>query len=101
MMARRPATAEPDMKAMAAVAAGWEPWVRRDPDLSRIDFPVLVVNGEFDEPHARMSRMRREGATVSTLILPGRTHISAMIDPIYRDRLVAFIDEADRRAAAR
>lgn len=69
-------------------------------DLTRITIPVLAINGEFDWPHAKTQRMSRELKNFSSVILPGKNHMSAMaiggpIPQRYVDTLVDFINAND------
>jgi len=64
-------------------------------DLSKIDFPVLAVNGEYDRPYAKTHRMWRELPNFTNVILPGKGHLSAVmadfIPQAYVDAMVRFI----------
>ncbi|MBR7620726.1 alpha/beta hydrolase [Phenylobacterium sp. 20VBR1] len=75
-------------------------------DLSRINFPVMAINGEYDRPNARTHRMARELADFTNLVLPGKGHLSAMMAGFIPDEYVegyaAFVarndpPEADRK----
>ena len=65
------------------------------------DEPVLAVNGEFDAPNAKTHRMQRELANFKSVVLPGKSHLTAVmagyIPPQYIESLVAFIDANDKR----
>ncbi|WP_084735472.1 alpha/beta fold hydrolase [Cystobacter ferrugineus] len=86
---------EPDMVAIEAVAAAWTIWWPQPINLTRIDFPVLAVNGEFDNPYSRTTRMTRELKQFENVILPQRSHLTAIVDPLHLQRLVTFIDAHD------
>ena len=64
-------------------------------DLSKIDFPVMAINGEYDRPNHRTHRMARELADFTNLVLPGKGHLTAMmagfIPQAYIDGYAAFI----------
>jgi pimeloyl-ACP methyl ester carboxylesterase len=64
-------------------------------DLTRIDFPVLAVNGEFDAPYSKTTRMQRELKEFRSVILPGKSHNTAIregfIPQLYIDTMVEFI----------
>jgi pimeloyl-ACP methyl ester carboxylesterase len=64
-------------------------------DLSKIDFPVLAVNGEYDRPYAKTHRMWRELDDFTNVVLPGHGHLSAVmpgfIPQRYIDSLADFI----------
>ena len=48
-------------------------------DLSKVDFPVLVVNGEYDRPIAKSHRLWRELNNFTNVVLPGKGHLSAVM----------------------
>lgn len=64
-------------------------------DLTKIDFPILSVVGEFDNPNARTHRLWREAKNYQRVILKNRGHLSSYIaglaPELYRDTLVDFI----------
>jgi pimeloyl-ACP methyl ester carboxylesterase len=64
-------------------------------DLTRINFPILAVVGEFDQPYARTHRLWREAPNFQRVILKNRGHLSSymagMTPELYRDSLVHFI----------
>jgi pimeloyl-ACP methyl ester carboxylesterase len=64
-------------------------------DLTRINFPILAVVGEFDQPYARTHRLWREAPNFQRVILKNRGHLSSymagMTPELYRDSLVRFI----------
>lgn len=64
-------------------------------DLTRIGFPVMAINGEYDRPNARTHRLARELADFTNLVLPGKGHLTAMmagfIPQAYIDGYAAFI----------
>jgi pimeloyl-ACP methyl ester carboxylesterase len=64
-------------------------------DLTKIAFPVMAINGEYDRPNARTHRMARELADFTNLVLPGKGHLTAMmagfIPQAYIDGYAAFI----------
>lgn len=68
-------------------------------DLTQIKIPVLAINGEFDRPNARTHRMQRELANFTSVVLAGKSHLSAIvagsIPPLYTDTLVEFINSND------
>jgi pimeloyl-ACP methyl ester carboxylesterase len=92
-----------DSEALAAVRAyPWKPGERTKIDLTRITIPVLAINGEFDSPNAKTHRMQRELVNFKSVILPGKSHLTAImagyIPPEYIQSLVAFIDANDKGA---
>jgi pimeloyl-ACP methyl ester carboxylesterase len=64
-------------------------------DLTKINFPILAVVGEFDQPYTRTHRLWREATNFQRVILRNRGHLSsymAGIAPeVYRDALTSFI----------
>jgi pimeloyl-ACP methyl ester carboxylesterase len=66
-------------------------------DLTKIKFPVMAVNGEFDRPIAKTHRLWRELDNFTNLVLPGKGHLSAVMEGLipqqyvdgYRDFIVA------------
>jgi pimeloyl-ACP methyl ester carboxylesterase len=70
-------------------------------DLTKIDFPVIAIIGEYDAPNARTTRMTRELKDFKLTVLPGKNHLSAIsagsMPPEYIDTLEAFIESNDRR----
>ena len=90
-----------DAEALAAVRAyPWKAGERSKIDLTRITIPVLAINGEFDNPHAKTQRMQRELAHFQSVVLPGKSHLTAImagyIPQEYIQSLVAFIEANDR-----
>lgn len=91
--------------AKAGVAAGATPVLSSQPtpaavprpplDLTRIDFPILAVVGEFDQPYTRTHRLWREAKNFHRVILKNRGHLSSymagLAPELYRDELTAFI----------
>ena len=63
---------------------------------------MLAINGEFDSPNAKTHRMQRELVNFKSVILPGKSHLTAImagyIPPEYIQSLVAFIDANDPKA---
>jgi pimeloyl-ACP methyl ester carboxylesterase len=89
-----------DAKALAAVRAyPWKPEERMQIDLTKIKLPVLAINGEFDRPNAKTHRMQRELANFKSVVLPGKSHLTAImagyIPKEYTEELVRFIDAND------
>ena len=90
-----------DDEALAAVRQyPWKPGERGAIDLTKIKIPVLAINGEFDGPNAKTHRMQRELADFTAVVLPGKSHLTAImagyIPQLYIDSLVEFIDANDR-----
>jgi len=68
-------------------------------DLTKITFPVMAVNGEFDRPIAKTHRMWRELGNFTNIVLPGKSHLTAIAAPYmpkeYLESVVRFIDAND------
>jgi pimeloyl-ACP methyl ester carboxylesterase len=90
-----------DDEALRAVRAyPWKPEQRMQIDLTKIKIPVLAINGEFDNPNAKTHRMQRELTNFKSVVLPGKSHLTAIMSGYmpkeYVDALVAFIDANDK-----
>lgn len=70
-------------------------------DLTKIAFPVMAVNGEFDRPIAKTHRLWRELTNFTNVVLPGKSHLTAIAAPYmpreYLESVVRFIDANDPR----
>jgi pimeloyl-ACP methyl ester carboxylesterase len=75
------------------------PRPRLEIDLTKVTIPVLAINGELDRPHAKTERMARELKNFKNVILPGKSHLTAIAAPYipkeYIESLAAFIDAND------
>jgi pimeloyl-ACP methyl ester carboxylesterase len=64
-------------------------------DLTKINFPILAVVGEFDQPYTRTHRLWREAKDFQRVILRNRGHLSSymagLAPELYRDALTKFI----------
>lgn len=101
--ASRKLGAHPDRDTEALAAVRQYPWKANERgtiDLAKIRIPVLAINGEFDGPNAKTHRMKRELANFSAVVLPGKSHLTAImagyIPQLYIDSLVKFINDNDR-----
>jgi len=70
-------------------------------DLTTLDIPILAVNGSFDNPYRKTHRLWREVKTFQNVILPGKTHLTAIAagaspSQQYIDAIAKFIDAYDR-----
>jgi len=71
-------------------------------DLTALSVPIIAINGAFDSPHAKTHRLWREANVFQNVILPGKTHLTAIavggpMPPQYADTLSRFIDTFDAR----
>jgi pimeloyl-ACP methyl ester carboxylesterase len=69
-------------------------------DLTRLNIPILAVNGSFDSPYGKTHRLWREARTFQNVILPERTHLTAIAagappSQQYIDAISKFIDMYD------
>lgn len=68
-------------------------------DLTKVEIPVLAINGEFDRPYSKTHRMWRELKDFRNVILPGKSHLTAIAYPYipkeYGESLSQFIDAND------
>jgi pimeloyl-ACP methyl ester carboxylesterase len=68
-------------------------------DLTKITFPVLSINGEFDRPLAKTVRMSRELRNFTNVVLPGKSHLTAIMAGYmpkeYLESVVKFINAND------
>lgn len=68
-------------------------------DLTTVTIPVLAINGEFDRPYGKTFRMWRELSDFTSVVLPGKSHLTAIVAPYmpkeYLESLVRFIDAND------
>lgn len=88
-----------DEQALTAVRGSWGNVDRSKLDLTKIQFPVLAINGEFDKPNQKTHRMQRELANFKSVILPGKSHLTAIMADYmpqeYITELTAFINKND------
>ncbi|MCH8333390.1 hypothetical protein IIC65_05605, partial [Candidatus Sumerlaeota bacterium] len=89
-----------DDDALAAVRAyPWSEGERGAIDLTKITIPVMAINGEFDGFHAKTHRMERELANFTNVMLPGKSHLSAIepgyIPDLYIEATVKFVNAND------
>jgi len=68
-------------------------------DLTKLNIPMLAINGEFDRPLAKTHRLWREARNFTSVILPGKSHLTAImagyIPKEYAESLVKFINAND------
>jgi pimeloyl-ACP methyl ester carboxylesterase/catechol 2,3-dioxygenase-like lactoylglutathione lyase family enzyme len=71
-------------------------------DLRALAIPIIGINGAYDSPYAKTHRFWREASVFQNVILPGKTHLTAVavggpMPPEYADAMSRFIDEFDAR----
>jgi pimeloyl-ACP methyl ester carboxylesterase len=71
-------------------------------DLTKLTIPILAVNGSYDNPYRKTHRLWREVQTFQNVILPGKTHLTAIAagappSQQYVDAIAKFIDQYDRK----
>jgi pimeloyl-ACP methyl ester carboxylesterase len=97
--AEKLASAPPAPRPAAAAPA---PGAARGPaiDLSKLNIPIIIINGEFDRARAKSVRAAREANDVTIVVLPGKQHLSAIVagsmPKEYLDSLVGFINTHDQ-----
>jgi pimeloyl-ACP methyl ester carboxylesterase len=69
-------------------------------ELSKLRIPIIAVNGAFDNPYSKTHRLWREAITFQNVILPGKTHLTAIavggpMPQQYIEATVKFIDSYD------
>jgi len=68
-------------------------------DLTKITFPVMAINGEFDRPLAKTVRLHRELRNFTNVVLPGKSHLTAIMAGYmpkeYLESVVKFINAND------
>jgi hypothetical protein len=70
-------------------------------ELTRLEIPILAVNGSYDNPYRKTHRLWREARVFQNVILPGKTHLTAIAagaapSQQYIDAIAKFIDMYDR-----
>lgn len=65
-------------------------------DLTKLNIPMLAINGEYDRPNAKTARLAREVKNFTNVVLPGKSHLTAIaagyIPKEYIESLVKFIN---------
>ena len=82
-----------------APAAATPPRTGPQLDLTRLNIPMLAINGEFDRPNAKTTRIAREVKNFTNVVLPGKSHLTAIMAGYmpkeYLESLVKFINAND------
>ena len=71
-------------------------------DLSKLSIPIMAVNGSFDNPYGKTIRLWREVKVFENVILPERTHLTAIgvgapTPQLYIDSIASFINTYDQK----
>jgi len=71
-------------------------------DISTLSIPIMCVNGSFDNPYSKSLRLWREAKIFENVILPNRTHLTAIgvgaqTPKLYIDSIAAFINAYDEK----
>jgi pimeloyl-ACP methyl ester carboxylesterase len=71
-------------------------------DLTKLDIPILAVNGSFDNPYRKTHLFWRQAKTFQNVILPNKTHLTAIAagappSQQYVEVIAKFIDSYDRQ----
>jgi pimeloyl-ACP methyl ester carboxylesterase len=81
----------------ALLFAGLRP--TRKLDLTKLNIPMLAINGELDRPNLKTTRMAREVKDFTNVVLPGKSHLTAIMAGYmpkeYLEATVAFINAHD------
>ena len=107
----RPASAPPAAPAAgaqatrgrgAAPAAQGTSTAASNVDISKLNIPIMCVNGSFDNPYSKSLRLWREARVFENVILPNRTHLTAIgvgaqTPKLYIDSIAAFINAYDEK----
>jgi hypothetical protein len=68
-------------------------------DLTKLNIPMLAINGEYDRPNAKTTRMTREVKNFTNVVLPGKSHLTAIMAGYmpkeYLESLVKFVNAND------
>jgi pimeloyl-ACP methyl ester carboxylesterase len=72
----------------------------RPVDLTKLNIPIIAINGAFDSPYSKTMLLWREAKIFQNVILPGKTHLTAIavggpMPQQYIDSMSAFIDAYD------
>jgi len=82
-------------------AAGAAAAARPKLDLSTLNVPIIIINGELDRPRAKSMRAAREANDVEIVVLPGKSHLTAIaagyMPKEYVNSLAGFIDTHDQK----
>ena len=83
-------------------AAQGTPTAGSNVDISKLNIPVMCVNGSFDNPYSKSLRLWREAKVFENVILPNRTHLTAIgvgaqTPKLYIDSIAAFINAYDEK----
>jgi pimeloyl-ACP methyl ester carboxylesterase len=96
---KQAATPVPARTPAAAPAAAAPARTGPQLDLTKLKIPMLAINGEFDRPNAKTTRMTREVKNFTNVVLPGKSHLTAIMmgymPKEYLESLVKFINAND------
>lgn len=68
------------------------------PDFASHAIPILQIQGQFDYPNTMSRLLRRNVRDYRLIVLPGRTHLTALADPGFTAAVSTFLHERDRIA---
>ena len=98
---KQAATPVPARTPAAAPAAAAPARTGPQLDLTKLNIPMLAINGEFDRPNAKTTRMTREVKNFTNVVLPGKSHLTAIMSGYmpkeYLESLVKFINSNDAK----
>jgi pimeloyl-ACP methyl ester carboxylesterase len=97
-LAATPAAPRPTVAAGGTAAARPQPTAPQL-DLTKLNIPMLAINGEYDRPIAKTHRMWRELRNFTNVVLPGKSHLTAIASGYmpkeYLESVVKFINAND------
>lgn len=82
-----------DDEALGLVRESWRGAFGKDIDLSTVTIPVLAINGEFDRPNAKTHRLERELKNFKSVVLPGKSHLTAIMAGYIPDQYISALVE--------
>lgn len=62
-------------------------------DRPPFEAPLLQVLGQFDYPNTMSKLLKRQVSNYRLVVLPGRTHLTALADPEFTQAILRFIDD--------
>ncbi|MGD9785454.1 MAG: alpha/beta fold hydrolase [Hyphomicrobiaceae bacterium] len=86
-----------DLKALAACIRSSRAPISRE-DVARLSCPVLVAVGEHDVIGGSAEALAALIPNARALVIPGRDHMKAVGDRVYKEGVAAFLAEVDGRS---
>jgi len=99
-LAATPAAPRPTVATGGTAAARPQPTTPQL-DLTKLNIPMLAINGEYDRPIAKTHRMWRELRNFTNVVLLGKSHLTAIASGYmpkeYLESVVKFINANDSK----